>query len=124
MIENKNTLRTFGYIWSFIFFLISYFNNFNSILLAASLLFLISSTFFPTIYVRTHIFQLWVKFGNFIGHINSKIIIFILFFFIFTPIGILLKIFRKDLLKKKLDKNKVSYFEKRQTQPGTMINQF
>ena len=120
----KKTLRTFGYIWAAILGIVGCINDFNTALLVASLCFFISATLFPNIYVKTYIFQLWVKFGNFFGNINSKIIIFALFFFIFTPIGILLKIFRKDLLKKKLDKDKESYFEKRSSQPGTMINQF
>lgn len=123
MIEKKS-LRAFGLIWAFILGIIGYFYDNNTILFALSFCFVISSILFPEIYVKIRIYQGWIKIGNFIGHINSKIIIFILFFFLFTPIGILLKIFKKDLLKKKLDKNKKSYFEKRVTQPGTMINQF
>jgi len=121
---DKKTLRTFGYIWAAILAVAGYINDLNPILLATSLCFIVSATLFPKIYIKIHIFQCWIKFGNFIGHINLKIIIFALFFFIFTPIGILLKIFRKDLLKKRLDKNKESYFEKRSIQPGIMNNQF
>lgn len=58
------------------------------------------------------------------GKINSKIIIFILFYFIFLPIGLVFKILKKDLLKKKLDKSSNSYFIDRVTQPGDMKNQF
>mgnify|MGYP003350896461 CR=1 FL=1 len=38
-----------------------------------TILLFIISIFFPEIYFKTHIFQGWVKFGNFIGRINSKI---------------------------------------------------
>lgn len=118
-------LRIFGYIWGAIFLLVSYLhNNFAVVYLLVSTTFFISATYCPNIYQKVYFYQLWIKFGNFIGHINSKIIIFILFFFMFVPIGLLLKLFRKDLLKKKLDKSLVSYFEKRKTQPGSMVNQF
>lgn len=123
MIEKKS-LRVFGLIWATIFGFFCYKNNNNVILFFLSIFFVINSLFFPRFFTKTYIFQGWVKFGNFIGHINSKIIIFIMFFFIFLPTGILLKIFKKDLLKKKLNKNTISYFEKRNTQPGSMMNQF
>jgi hypothetical protein len=58
------------------------------------------------------------------GKVNSKIIISVLFFFIFAPIGIFLRLIKKDLLNKKLNKKVESYFVKRETQPGSMINQF
>jgi hypothetical protein len=121
---DKKTLRTFGIIWSVIFFVIGYKYNMNVFFLSASLFFIISAVFFPEIYFKIQIFQGWVKFGNFLGKINSKIIIFIMFFFLFVPIGLFLRLIRKDLLHKKLSKETASYFFKRLEQPGSMINQF
>jgi len=121
---DKKTLRTFGAIWALIFFIISYKYNMNALFLSASLFFAVSSAFFPELYFKTHVFQSWVKFGNFLGKINSKIITFILFFFIFTPIAFVLKILGKDLLNKKLSKEASTYFVARDTQAGPMINQF
>ncbi len=121
---HKKTLRTFGFIWALIFFIISYKYNMNALFLSISLFFAVSATFFPDFYFKTHVFQSWVKFGNFLGKINSKIIIFILFFFIFTPIGFFLKLIGKDLLNKKFSKRASTYFVERQTQAGSMINQF
>jgi hypothetical protein len=40
------------------------------------------------------------------------------------PIGIILKILRKDLLRKKIDKLSTSYFIDRELQPQNMKNQF
>jgi len=124
MVPDKKTLKTFGYIWALILFIISYKFNMNVIFLTLSIVFLISSTLFPEIYVKTKIFQNWIKIGDFLGKINSKIIIFILFFFVFTPIGFILRLLGKDLLHKKLDKTVKSYFITRKTQAGPMINQF
>jgi hypothetical protein len=122
--SDKKTLRTFGYIWALIFFVVSYTHEMNAIFLTISLCFFLSASFYPDLYTKTHLFQLWVKFGNLMGKVNSKIIISVLFFFIFTPIGIFLRLIKKDLLSKKLDKEAKSYFVVRKDQAGSMINQF
>ena len=62
--------------------------------------------------------------GNIIGNVNSRIIIFLLFYFMFVPLGLALKIIGKDPLKKALDKNVKSYFEDRKTDPGSMNKQY
>ena len=76
------------------------------------------------IYLKTYTYQSWVKLGNLIGNLNSKLIILILFFFVFTPMGLIFKLFGKNFLLKKIDKNKKSYLINRKIQPGSMFNQF
>ncbi len=71
-----------------------------------------------------HIYNTWIKFGEFLGKISSTIILFFLFFFLFTPIAIFLKLIGKDLLNKKIDKNKTSYWLSREMQPTSMKYQF
>jgi len=122
--SDKKTLKTFGYIWSLIFFVVSSAHEMNAIFLTISLFFFLSASFYPELYIKTYLFQIWIKFGNIMGKINSKIIILILFFFIFTPIGVFLRLINKDLLSKKLDKNATSYFVQRKEQASSMINQF
>ena len=39
----------------------------------------------------------WGKFGDLLGFINSKIILFILFYFILTPYAFVLKLFNKKV---------------------------
>ncbi len=48
-----------------------------------------------------------------IGWLTSVISLLIAFYLIFTPIAILLRIFGKDLLNEKIDKNVTSYWIKR-----------
>jgi hypothetical protein len=121
---NKKILRTFGFIWALIFFLVSYSYNMNVIFLLISLVFFFSAVLYPNIYTKIYLFQMWIKFGNLMGKVNSKIIILILFFFIFTPIGIFLRLIKKDLLNKKLEEKKKSYFIARKIQAGSMKDQF
>ena len=122
--QTKSNLRVFGYIWSAIFFYLGYHFKKNILLFALGFFFFSTASFFPNLYIKTHIYQLWIKLGNVIGHINSKIIIAILFFFIFTPIALILKLLGKDLLHKKLDKKTTTYLKSRTTQAGSMINQY
>ena len=126
---NIKQLRSFGFIWAFIFALIAFYpiidgRKIKFWALYGSILFILISLTYPKLYEKTYFYQGWLKFGEFMGKINSKIIIFILFFLVFFPMGILLKIFRKDLLAKKLDKSAKSYFIDRQKQPEGMENQF
>ena len=119
--SNYNS-RVFGYIWSaiFVFFAI----KFHAFFWFIALIFFAVSYFSPAFFVKTKIIDYWMIFGNFIGKINSTIIMFLLFFVFFMPIGFCLKLFGKDLLHKKLQPNSNSYFIARKIQPGSMINQF
>jgi hypothetical protein len=47
-----------------------------------------------------------------------------IFFLIVTPIGLVMKIMRKDLLNKKYDKKKKIYWIKRDSPIGAMKRQF
>ncbi len=127
--DDKKQLRSFGFIWAFIFLGIALYPLLKEAPLRLWSLYIaigftVISITFPLFYQKIYFYQGWIKFGNVVGNINSKIIIFILFYVIFLPMGILLKIFRKDLLKKRIDKSAKSYFLDRKDQPKEMQNQF
>ena len=67
--------------------------------------------------------RFWMKFGLFLGKIISPIVMGIVFFWVVTPIGILMKIFGKDLLNIKYKKNE-SYWVYRKDKFGSMKRQF
>ena len=67
---------------------------------------------------------LWFKFGMILGAIISPIVMGIVFFLVVTPIGLILRIMGKDLLNKKYDKEKETYWIKREASIGTMKRQF
>lgn len=50
-----------------------------------------------------------------IGWVMSRVILSIFFFLIMTPIGLLLRLFGKDLLNQKIDKNVKSYWIPKET---------
>tara|TARA_B110001452_G_C14827798_1_gene289043 strand:- start:88 stop:465 length:378 start_codon:yes stop_codon:yes gene_type:complete len=67
--------------------------------------------------------KVWGKFGEILGKIVSPIILAVVFFGIVTPIGLLLRLFRKDVLNLKLN-NKSSYWLKREKDMNQMDKQF
>ena len=66
---------------------------------------------------------LWFKFGLFLGKIVSPLVMGIIFFFVVTPTGLLMKIFRKDLLNLKYN-NKHSYWVDKNGPKSKMSDQF
>ena len=67
--------------------------------------------------------KLWFKFGIFLGKIISPIIMGIIFFLVVTPIGLTMRIFGKDVLNLKYNKNK-SYWIEKNGPKSRMKNQF
>ena len=67
--------------------------------------------------------KLWFKFGLFLGKIITPIIMGIIFFLVVTPIGLIMKVLRKDLLNLRYNKNKTYWIEKSGPK-SKMKNQF
>ena len=67
--------------------------------------------------------KLWFKFGFFLGKIISPLIMGIIFFIIVTPIGLIMRLFGKDVLNLKYNKNH-SYWIEKNGPKSKMKNQF
>ena len=74
------------------------------------LLFLIIGFVLPSI--LRPVYRIWMVLGYFIGEIVSRIILTVLFYIVVTPTGLVLKLFRKDILAQKIEKNRESYWVK------------
>lgn len=68
--------------------------------------------------------KLWFKFGMILGAIVAPVVMGAVFFLVITPIGLVMKIMGKDLLNKKYDTRKKTYWIKRDIPIGTMKRQF
>ena len=53
--------------------------------------------------------NIWIKIGNVLGFINSRIILAIMFFLLIFTIGLILKLFGKDSMDRKFDKDADTY---------------
>lgn len=105
--------RKFGFFFAVIFGLAaSYFYAYGSILLAYSMT-LTSAVFLCITIAKANILLplniLWMKFGVLLGMIVSPIVLGIIFFGIFAPIAILMRMSGRDELRLKLN-NKPSHW--------------
>jgi len=118
--------RSFGIVF-FVFFLIislyPLFDNrdFNLWFLLISLIFLLLGLIDSKI--LTPLNKVWFKLGFFLSRIVSPFIMGIIFFFVVTPTGLIMKMFRKDLLQLKFNKKKSYWIEKKGLK-SEMKNQF
>jgi hypothetical protein len=85
-----------------------------------SLVFLIITIIRPNLF--TFINKLWIQFGILLGKIISPVVMGLVFFFVVTPIGILVRIFKKDVMG--LKRNANTYWIKREDKLQSMKKQF
>jgi len=119
--------KSFGIVFSIVFLIISLFPLINSgnihlwaLILSAVFLFL--AFIAPKILKLPN--MLWFKLGILLGSIIAPIVMSLIYFITVMPIGLIMRIMGKDLLKKKFDKNAKSYWIKRSEPLGSMKNQF
>ena len=74
--------------------------------------------------ILTPLNRFWFKFGMLLGSIIAPIVMGVVFFIVVTPIGLFMKIMNKDLLNKKYDKKKITYWIKYNKPASTMKKQF
>ena len=124
---NISSNRNFGLVFFIVFLIISFWplTNTESIRvwsIIISLIFLILGLLNSKL--LTPLNKIWFKFGMILGGMVAPIIMGIIFFSVVTPIGIIMKIIGKDLLNKKYNKKKKTYWIKRNQLMGTMKRQF
>jgi hypothetical protein len=118
--------RSFGIVFFLVFLLISIYplignESIRYWSLIISLIFLILGSLNSVLLSPFN--KLWFKFGILLGKIISPLVMGIIFFFVVTPIGLLMKFFKKDLLNLKFN-NKKSYWIEKTEPKSKMKNQF
>ena len=122
---NKKNNITFGILFFIFFLIIGFFPLISagiiriwSVLL--SLVFLIITIIRPNLF--TFLNRSWIQFGIFLGKIISPIVMGLVFFFVVTPIGILVRILKKDVMG--LKRGASSYWINREDKLQSMKKQF
>ena len=67
--------------------------------------------------------RLWFRFGMLLHHVMTPVILFLLYAVSVVPMGLLLRLFRKDLLRLRLDREARSYWIARDP-PGPAADSF
>jgi len=70
------------------------------------------------------VYKLWMKFGVVMAWLNTRIILGFVFYFVFMPFGLVMKLFGKDLLSRKLDPDLKTYRVVHQEEKSNMENPF
>ena len=122
----QNNNRSFGILLFFFFIIITFWSLFSKNelqiwSLAMAIIFLMLAILNPKL--LSPLTRLWIKLGEIIGKFISPIIIGLIFFLILTPIGLLMRMFKKDLLNLKFSKNE-TYWIKRKTKLNSMDKQY
>lgn len=60
------------------------------------------------------IYIIWMRLAFVLSWINTHLILLIIFYLIFTPIGLAMRLFRVDLLDRKINRFKESYWKEKQ----------
>ena len=122
---NKKNNITFGILF-FVFFLIIGLYPLVAVgviriwSVGLSLVFLIITIIRPNLF--TFLNRSWIQFGIFLGKIISPIVMGLVFFFVVTPIGILVRILKKDVMGLKREAS--SYWINREDKLQSMKKQF
>ena len=109
----KKNLRNFGLIFAFLLTLIASYllwrgKDNAEILFILSAVFLLSSLALPKILIP--IYKPWMFIALAIGWFITRIIIIVLFYVVVTPIGVIMRLVKKDFLSLEFNDNIDSYW--------------
>ena len=114
---NKKEIRKFAltmgifllFVGAFLWW--QYFHGFVYIIMGGLSL-LIIGWLIPDIIKPVYI--IWMSFAVMLGYIMTRILLTIIFCLLFIPVGLILRIFRKDILNERFDKMTDTYWIKRE----------
>lgn len=110
------TLRKFGVTMGIAFLVISILFLFRHKYIGARYSFLISCVFVIIAFTLPGLLRLvyiiWMRFASILGWVNTRIILTIIFYLIFTPAGLAMRLFGIDLLE--IKKKEETYWKKKE----------
>ena len=74
--------------------------------------------------ILTPLNKLWIKFGIFLGNIVSPVVMGVVFFIVVTPIGLIMRLLGRDLLRVNKNESASTYWIDREKKTDTMKRQF
>ena len=124
--EKNDSNKSFGILFFIIFLLIAIWPVFTSEsvrvwAIILSLIFLVLGIINSKL--LTPFKKIWIKLGEILGKFIAPIVMCFIYFLIITPIGLFMRLIKKDLLSIKFHKEK-SYWIKRSKNINTMKRQF
>lgn len=124
----SNSNRSFGVVFSILFFILTlYFfyksDQLNYYLLFIGILFFVASTFFPDFLKLLN--KTWIFFGEILGKIISPLVMLAIYLMIIFPTKLILMLFQKEIIPLKINKKINSYWKiKENSFSNNMDSQF
>jgi Saxitoxin biosynthesis operon protein SxtJ len=122
----RSELRKFGFIVGGIFALISLWpflvhrGEPRLWALVLACLLIAPAVVFPNILAPFH--GGWMEIGHVLGWVNTRIIMAVIFFFVVTPMGWVMRLMRKDPMLRRLEPDAETYRVKKGFRPATHMN--
>ena len=118
--------KSFGIVFAIVFFLIALWpiiksDDIRIWSLIVSIIFLILGIMNSSI--LTPLNKIWFRFGIFLGNLIAPVVMGIIFFFVVTPIGLIMRLLGRDLIKLK-NNNENSYWIEKKDAESSMRKQF
>ena len=122
----KSSSKSFGYLFFSLFLILSLWpvlndNSVNFLFLSISAVFLILTILKSKI--LDFLNNYWIKLGELLGRVVAPIIMFLVFFVIVTPLSLLTKLLKKDLLNISFNDSK-TYWTNKVKKIDSMDKQF
>ena len=113
----RKELRNFGLMFGVIFTGIGLYQLYiNTAETARMTLWVLGGLFFITglavPVVLKQIYMAWMKFAFVLGWVNTRILLTLIFFLVITPIGLIMRVVKGDVLSERLDKQAETYWHK------------
>lgn len=114
---SRQNLKKFGITMGVVFFAIAVFVTVRHRHNALPYMFFSASFFlfsFSTPLILKPLYVFWMRLSFILSWINTRLILIIIFYLIFSPLGFIIKLCGKDLLERKIDRSKSSYWIKKE----------
>lgn len=124
---SKKAIKNFALIFAVGFSIISLFawrHHKNWYLIPYFIGLIVLITNFTNYLLLKPLYIFWMRLGFVLGWINTRIILLVVFYLVVTPIALIMRLMRKDLLNLDIDKQASSYWIKKQKDNTDYQKQF
>lgn len=115
---DRASIRKFGIVFCVIVLIIALVSlwrgreSLSILLVAFSIFLLLSSLVYPLLLYPLYFFML--KISGYMGWLNTRILLVVMYYIIFTPVALLFKLSGKDPLSRHFDRDATTYWMKRE----------
>ncbi len=117
-LDNKS-LRKFGITMGITFMAIAFFIFLRHKYHLFAIFTTLAAVFFILAFIVPNLLKpiniVWMGLAYILGWINTRLILIFIFYLVFTAIGLIMRLFGRDLIDKKIEKGRDSYWKKKET---------